>query len=577
MSADRPNRWDVPFDVNMSEEMVNRILLEEPFRSLDETRFPKALPLRGILKNDSRVLSYNRGDVVVREGDYGSSAFFILKGKVKVIIPSAEENHASVLGTANFEKKNSWQMFQQWLGIPDTIEYRASVRFQSGQAAVREVGGQTRLFLQDIDQVLSENRTAEIREGEFFGEMAALGRIPRSATVVCEDDGVELLEIKWQGLRELRQFGPKIKEHIDKIYRERSLKSHLRETKIFAHLSDDVLDEFAKKVKFQTFGKYDWNTTYNKVQQLAAETRLDDEPIIVEQGAYANYLVLIRSGFARLSERSGSGHRTIAYFGKGQYFGFREIAMNYKGGSSTNYEFTLRAIGHVDILLVPSEAVEKFVMSSLPKELQPYSIVEKKDASASLDERIQKLSSREEKVGVSTEVLEFLVENRFINGTATMMIDLNRCTRCDDCVRACASTHGNNPRFIRQGKRQDHLMIAHACMHCQDPVCMIGCPTGAINRNASTGNIVIQDIVCIGCGACSESCPYGNIQMVEARNEDNAFILDTKTGRPILKATKCDLCFDQDAGPACERACPHDALVRIDMRDRPGLAKWVKR
>jgi ferredoxin len=49
------------------------------------------------------------------------------------------------------------------------------------------------------------------------------------------------------------------------------------------------------------------------------------------------------------------------------------------------------------------------------------------------------------------DMLEFLSENRFFNGTATMAINLDRCTRCDDCVRACAAAHDNNPRFLRHG------------------------------------------------------------------------------------------------------------------------------
>ena len=46
---------------------------------------------------------------------------------------------------------------------------------------------------------------------------------------------------------------------------------------------------------------------------------------------------------------------------------------------------------------------------------------------------------------------------------------------------------------------------------------------------------------------------------------------------PVAKATKCDLCVDQLGGPACERACPHDALKRVDMRDTDKLVKWVNR
>jgi Fe-S-cluster-containing hydrogenase component 2 len=54
-------------------------------------------------------------------------------------------------------------------------------------------------------------------------------------------------------------------------------------------------------------------------------------------------------------------------------------------------------------------------------------------------------------------------------------------------------------------------------------------------------------------------------------------VVDEVTGDPIQKATKCDLCFDQLGGPACQRACPHDALIRVDMRDKDALARWVNR
>ncbi len=172
---------------------------------------------------------------------------------------------------------------------------------------------------------------------------------------------------------------------------------------------------------------------------------------------------------------------------------------------------------------------------------------------------------------------EFLVDNRFINGTAAMVIDLDRCTRCDECVRACAETHDNNPRFIRHGERFGKYMVANACMHCIDPVCMIGCPTGAIHRDQAGGQVVINDTTCIGCATCANSCPYDNIRMVSIRDQRGAFILDRETNLPIEKATKCDLCVDQMGGPACQRACPHDALIRMDLRDEDALLKWVGR
>ena len=114
-------------------------------------------------------------------------------------------------------------------------------------------------------------------------------------------------------------------------------------------------------------------------------------------------------------------------------------------------------------------------------------------------------------------------------------------------------------------------------MHCEDPVCMIGCPTGAIHRSAGGGQVLINDDTCIGCATCANSCPYDNIRMVEIRDRTGQFIRDESTQQPIRKATKCDLCLDQPGGPACQRACPHDALARVDLRDLPKLAEWVSR
>jgi Fe-S-cluster-containing dehydrogenase component len=233
-------------------------------------------------------------------------------------------------------------------------------------------------------------------------------------------------------------------------------------------------------------------------------------------------------------------------------------------------KFSLRAIGYVDILIIPTPVVEQFIAPHF-----------KQSEIAQMSERI----GREGEIKVEEEaeakfgpdMIEFLVEERYINGTATMLIDLDRCTRCDDCVRACAATHNNNPKFIRHGRQLNHIMVVNACMHCVDPVCMIGCPTGAIHRESLEGQVVINDLTCVGCSTCANSCPYDNIHMVQIRNDDGKFIVDEKTQTPILKATKCDLCVDQLGGPACVRACPHDALVRADMSEVGQLSRWVNR
>src|SRR6476659_1136272 len=81
----RPQRWDVPFG-QMTEADVDRLLAIEPFRGIDATAFPPTVPLRGILLGDTRIVHYQGGDVVVREGDYGNSAFLVLSGSVRVML-----------------------------------------------------------------------------------------------------------------------------------------------------------------------------------------------------------------------------------------------------------------------------------------------------------------------------------------------------------------------------------------------------------------------------------------------------------------------------------------------------------
>jgi Fe-S-cluster-containing dehydrogenase component len=163
--------------------------------------------------------------------------------------------------------------------------------------------------------------------------------------------------------------------------------------------------------------------------------------------------------------------------------------------------------------------------------------------------------------------LEWAVGERLVNGTQAMLINLDSCVRCDDCVSACAKAHDGTPRFIRHGKTFENWMVANACMHCADPVCMIGCPTGAIHRSMSGGLVVINDDTCIGCETCANSCPYSNIRMVEINDNEGQFITDPQNEKPILKATKCDLCADQVTGPACVYACPQDALKRVNFQE----------
>ena len=418
--------------------------------------------------------------------------------------------------------------------------------------------------------MLNEHRTEQMTAGDLFGEIAAMSRMSRTSTIFADSDDAELLEIRWQGLRDLMKYDDALRAHINKIYRERALASYLRATPMFQHLNKEQLDRVAEQIEFATYGDYDWSGEYKRLAQ-SGSVQPEKEPVIVQQGDYPNGIVLLRAGFARVSQKLGGGERTLNYIGAGHFFGLREIAHNWRApGSPVNLQFTLRAIGYTHLLIVPTRVMEEIVLPSLPKDELPPPIEIAKDE---LDSTPASENGAREKVGA--EVLEFLTENRFFNGTAAMVIDLDRCTRCDDCVRACASTHDNNPRFLRHGPSAGRLMIANACMHCADPVCMIGCPTGAIHRESFAGEVVINPDTCIGCKACFNNCPYDAIRMVEIRDENGEFMVDQEM-KPIAKATKCDMCVENHGGPACQRACPHGALTRLNLNNLDSLAKWLK-
>lgn len=567
----RPARWDEPLDAQMTEQRVQTLLATEPFVSMDATKFPKRIPLAGILQNDCRILELQQGDIIVREGDYGSSAFLILSGEVIVSLQSLPPQ---LLGRKG-KPKHSWtRAIAKLMGNsthPEVRDY--STKPPAKEIGARETVKGQQIFLHDIPRVIPSGKSVTLAEGEIFGELSALTRTPRSATVVAGSEAL-VLEIRWQGFRDLMKSDAALRQHVDQLYRQNSLQAHLRETEILAELSTDAISKVAAATQLETFGQFQWNHDFGKVQKEDIAQRILGEPLIAEQGQPLDGLILIRNGFARLSRQHGDGHQTIAYLGKGQTFGLRELAHNWKTDQQRPALLSLRAIGYVDVLKIPVTTVEDLVLPKIPSKKLPPELPDL-DSKRQRATQSRRMAEREE--SMDQGLLEFLVEQRFINGTQTMMIDLDRCTRCDDCVRACAATHDNNPRFIRHGKQYDNWMIANACMHCLDPVCMIGCPTGAISRDAESGSVTINDPTCIGCGTCSNSCPYSNIQMVTINDRKGLPILDQKSGNPIQKATKCDLCASTNHGPACQAACPHDALVRVDMTSPDVVTSWTKR
>ncbi len=530
---------------------------------LDEVEKRIIDPLRNILSLETRQLSFDENQVIINEGDHGGSAYFVLEGSVRVEfgIRKKQSNHS--------DKTNS-NVIKKLKALIVKPKY-AELRQPRSEASVSQ---EATIYPQDLPIIAKMDEVPVISAGTLFGESAALSRTPRSATIIA-DEKTKLLEIKWQGLSRLFSYGPVFKNTTEAIYRERALVSHLESLPMFESLNSQARENIAKRALFESYGQFDWFKNFDLHQTKNARSRLDEEPIISNEGDAVEGLLLIRSGFARLSQLYNHGQRTINYLGKGGVFGLEEVLSAIKNPLlSATYRYSLRSVGYTEVILIPT--------SVMTEHFSKYAELPMQKCESQLGlEPTQKFNPIEVvddqtavRADLETSLLEFYTDARFINGTKSMLINLDRCTRCDDCVRACADTHDGNPRFIRQGERDNQFMVANACMHCEDPVCLIYCPTGAIRRETS-GEIVIVDDACIGCSTCAESCPYDNIQMVEIRDNRGHLVVDDNH-KPALKATKCDLCIGQSVSPACEYACPHDALKRVDIHDLDVIGDWLE-
>jgi len=224
------------------------------------------------------------------------------------------------------------------------------------------------------------------------------------------------------------------------------------------------------------------------------------------------------------------------------------------------------------------------------------------------------IARRHEQERTITPELSQLLRNMgqlgVIQADALLVMDLDLCIKCDNCVRACESLHGQS-RLIRNGIQLGKYLVPSACRHCDDPKCMNACPTGALKRRPE-GEIYFQYDMCIGCGNCAIACPYDNIAMIDTPTFDRAQarksrimndpdffrpypvashdVADegwfsrlfgrgrqakskrkpalTQTGGvpshvPLAFPIKCDLC---DGLPfmGCVHSCPTGAAIRID-------------
>ena len=177
----RPRRWDAAFSDDMTDADVSRLLALSPFKDMNPESFPGSAPLRDILKNDTCIRSFKKGEIIVREGDYGNSAFMVLAGAAQVVLSPGLP--PSVMGRKERTKPGVFRAIAQlWSNNSESEVARKSAR---GGQSTKTNGekDEVHIILQDIPAVLDKHKTVSLEAGVVFGEIAALSRIPRTASI----------------------------------------------------------------------------------------------------------------------------------------------------------------------------------------------------------------------------------------------------------------------------------------------------------------------------------------------------------------------------------------------------------
>jgi CRP-like cAMP-binding protein len=363
---------------------------------------------------------------------------------------------------------------------------------------------------------------AELGPGELFGEMTCMNFYPRSATVRAVTDCVMVEMLR--NVLDIMLRNKSFRAQMERAYRTRALESHLRCVPEFSSLTNDFIEQLRNRVELERFAP---------------------GQVICKQGDPADSFYLIRIGFVKVTEERPGGELVLAYLAKGGYFG--EIAFL----SGTTRTATCSALDHVEVVKIRGEDFQQ-MLARFPDVRRGLEGVAR--------ERIESNRIRAERMG-SVPIDQFLGQG-LMEAQSLLLLDLERCTRCDQCVRACADAHDGVSRLVREGLRFDKYLVATSCRQCRDPLCMVGCPVGSIRRRNSL-EVIIEDW-CIGCGLCANNCPYGNINMHPFPVElDDAAHPGRKVATVKVKATSCDLCHDH-AEPSCVYACPHDAAHRVN-------------
>jgi len=421
--------------------------------------------------------------------------------------------------------------------------------------------------------------------GSFFGEVGLLGDSPEAYGALGREPSIVLEAPKLAVLRLMEQ-APAFAGTLDSVYARHGL---------FHHVKRGGLGRASEAA----------------ITDLLASARLElvsAGEALFSQGDAPDDFFLVKSGFLRALRADGAGERILTYFHEGDVVGLGALLER-----EANHGYGCRAVGRAEVVRVPGAVLGPVfarhadLFAALCESAETEQLARSRDVGVSplgAHERSGSVrlsgapassssapslpgsssyeqASQERSLAGGRAPLEagVLVEEGLAKGRDVLVVDQNLCTGCGNCIDACERRHGTS-RLQLRGLQVENYMFPTACRHCADPACLL-CSVNGIVRLPS-GEIQIVEDNCIGCGACAERCPYGNISMHAVNQKPRGFLpslfdflvrgapreqailaLDPKVERV---AVKCDLCAGH-ADHACVTACPVGANFRVDPGD----------
>lgn len=400
------------------------------------------------------------------------------------------------------------------------------------------------------------------KPGKSFGEMSVLAGLPRTATLsVPEGRTAKVLMIERPALRLLRKL-PKFGQMLDQVYRKNGLRRTV----------DDVLDLHQGP---------DGKALAARLTPLADFRIYRKQQILARAGETIDRVFFVRHGWLRRDADRPSADREVIpdYFGPGSCLGLHSL------GANDRWPGTITVLAHAEIMEIP--------VSALRDDDELRAAIKGVFQTEALDKR-----SGTSRHSGAARATESEIATGLMDGSNLLVMDMDLCVRCGNCSMACHQVHGHS-RLVRRGisinrpvqpsaARIQNILAPSVCLHCQDPECLTGCPTGAIGRMPG-GQIDIDPRTCIGCGDCATQCGYNAISMIPRRsgapaNPTSLIGMLSLSPAPLppavseitdLLAVKCNLCENTGVNPpgaakpaySCEENCPTGALLRVNPRE----------